>query len=109
MTLRKQLAAGALAGTFALGLLAAPADAKKPETTPANEGAACVQAGIAFLKDNGLFLAAAKNVSQQNIDYSALADPENGPIFADLPEGSYLSLGQVVSLHASNPELFAWC
>ena len=36
-------------------------------------------------------------------------DPVNGPIFADLPTGSYLSLGQVVRLHAQQPELFAWC
>ena len=28
---------------------------------------------------------------------------------ADLPEGSFLSLGQVVKLHKTNPELFAWC
>jgi len=33
----------------------------------------------------------------------------NGPIFAELPAGSYLSLGQVVKLHTTNPELFAWC
>ena len=32
-----------------------------------------------------------------------------GPIFTTLPEGSYLSLGQVVKLHTTNPDLFAWC
>ena len=36
-------------------------------------------------------------------------DPVSGPIFASLPAGSYLSLGQVVKLHTTNPELFAWC
>ena len=82
------------------GLGAAPAAA-----APANAGAACVQAGIGTLKSLGLLQAAA----QKQIDYSTLADPVTGPIFADLPEGSYLSLGQVVKLHTTNPELFAWC
>jgi len=36
-------------------------------------------------------------------------DPVAGPIFTNLPVGSYLSLGQVVRLHTTNPELFAWC
>jgi hypothetical protein len=91
------LAAGALAGSL---VVATPASA-----APSNEGAACVQAGLGTLKSLGLLQAAA----QRKIDYSTLADPVNGPIFADLPEGSYLSLGQVVRLHITNPELFAWC
>jgi hypothetical protein len=33
----------------------------------------------------------------------------NGPIYASLPERSYLSLGQVVKLHKTSPELFDWC
>ena len=74
---------------------------------PSNPGAggACVQAGLGTLKSLGLLEAAA----QKQIDYSTLADPVDGPIFLDLPEGSFLSLGQVVRLHASNPELFEWC
>ena len=90
-------AAAVLAGTVAA---AAPASA-----APANEGAACVQAGLDTLKSLGLLQAAA----QKQVDYSTLADPVNGPIFAELPAGSYLSLGQVVKLHTTNPELFAWC
>jgi hypothetical protein len=78
---------------------AAPAGA-----APSANGA-CVQAGIGTLKSLGLLQAAA----QQKIDYSTLADPVNGPIFASLPAGSYLTLGQVVKLHTTNPELFAWC
>jgi hypothetical protein len=90
------------AGSVALvaGMTAAPASA-----APANEGAECVQAGIGTLKSLGLLQAAA----QKGIDYSTLADPVEGPIFASLPEGSFLSLGQVVKLHTTNPELFAWC
>ena len=97
----KKLAAGAGALALAGGVaLAAPASA-----APMNEGAACVQAGIGFLKENNLLQAAAK----KQIDYSTIADPVNGPIFADLPEGSFLSLGQVVKLHTKAPQLFAWC
>ncbi len=62
-----------------------------------------MQAGIGFLKENGLLKAAA----QKEIDYSTIADPASGPIFASLPEGSYFSLGHVVKLHHQAPELFA--
>jgi hypothetical protein len=96
----KKIAIVTTAVAVSVGLAAGPAAA-----APANAGAACAQAGIGTLKDLGLLQAAA----QQQIDYSTLADPVNGPIFADLPEGSYLSLGQVVKLHHTNPELFAWC
>jgi hypothetical protein len=96
----KKLAIVALTAALSLGFVALA-------QRPANPGAggACVQAGLGTLKSLGLLEAAA----QQQIDYSTLADPVNGPIFASLPAGSFLSLGQVVRLHASNPELFAWC
>ena len=102
--MRKKMAATGIALTaFAASIaLATPASAAD---SPRNEGAACVQAGIGTLKSLGLFTAAA----QRKIDYSTLADPVNGPIFADLPTGSYLSLGQVIRLHVQQPELFAWC
>ena len=102
--MRKKIAAGGIAVTaFAASIaLATPASAAE---SPRNEGAACVQAGIGTLKSLGLLNAAA----QRTVDYSTLADPVNGPIFAALPAGSYLSLGQVVRLHAQQPELFAWC
>ena len=96
----KKMAIVTTAVAVSVGLAAGPAAA-----APAHAGAACAQAGIGTLKDLGLLQAAA----QQQIDYSTLADPANGPIFADLPEGSYLSLGKVVKLHTTNPELFAWC
>jgi hypothetical protein len=97
------MSAGAVVAAAATSvILAAPASAAE---APRNDGAACVQAGISTLKSLGLLQAAA----QQKIDYSTLADPVNGPIYAALPAGSYLSLGQVVKLHTTNPELFAWC
>lgn len=91
--------AATAASTFAVGSLSNPVSA-----APSAKGA-CVQAGLGTLKDLGLLQAAA----QKQIDYSTLSDAETGPIFADLPEGSFLSLGQVVKLHTTNPELFAWC
>ena len=93
------VAAVALAATITAATPASAAD------TPRNEGAACIQAGLGTLKSLGLLQAAA----QKQVDYSTLANPTTGPIFTTLPEGSYLSLGQVVKLHTTNPELFAWC
>jgi hypothetical protein len=81
----------AVAATLASATPASAAD------TPRNEGAACIQAGLGTLKSAGLLKAAA----QQQVDYSTLV--------AGLDSGSYLPLGQVVKLHKTNPELFAWC
>jgi hypothetical protein len=68
-------------------------------------GAKCVQAGVGTLVSLGLIDEAA----QGKIDYSLLADPDNGPIFTSLPTGSFIPLKDVIALHRSNPELFAWC
>jgi hypothetical protein len=97
--LRAGIIALALGATLAV---AAPASAAE---APANQGAACVQAGLSTLKSLGLLQAAAR----KQLDYSTLANPATGPIYTTLPAGSYLSLGQVVKLHTTNPELFAWC
>ena len=99
----RRLTGAALAALAALTLSAAAA--APASAAPANEGAACVQAGLGTLKSLGLLQAAA----QGKIDYSTLADSTDGPIYADLPAGTYLSLGQVVKLHTTNPGLFAWC
>ena len=96
---------GVAAAALAVTLAVAPAASAASAAESPNAGAACTQAGIGTLKDLGLLQAAA----QRKIDYSALADPANGPIYAALPTGSYLSLGQVVKLHHTNPDLFAWC
>lgn len=100
--LRKGIVVGAtvIAAMTASLVVASPASA-----APRNEGAACIQAGIRTLKSLGLLQTAA----QKKIDYSTLADPVNGPIFTELPPGSFLSLGQVIKLHRTNPDLFAWC
>jgi hypothetical protein len=103
------LTAGVAAATVGLGA-AGTASAALKNAGPKNAGAACVQDGIGFLKTNGLLQQAA----QKKIDYSTLgpgteADPGPGLIRVQLPEGSFLSLGQVVKLHTTNPELFTWC
>lgn len=67
--------------------------------------AKCVQEGVGTLVSLGLIDEAARG----KIDYSALADPVNGPIFAELPAGSFIPLRDVIALHRSSPELFAWC
>jgi hypothetical protein len=99
----RKLRAGIIALTLGAALAAAAPASAAP--APRNEGAACVQAGLGTLKSLGLLQAAAS----KQLDYSTLANPATGPIYTTLPEGSYLSLGQVVKLHTTNPELFAWC
>ena len=99
----RKLRAGVVA--LALGATVAVAAPASAAPAPANQGAACVQAGLSILKSLGLLQAAAR----KQLDYSTLANPATGPIYTTLPEGSYLSLGQVVKLHTTNPELFAWC
>jgi len=93
------------AGAVAVGLATTLVVASPASAAPRNEGAACVQAGLGTLKDLGLL----QDAAQKKVDYSTLANPTTGPIFTTLPAGTYLSLGQVVKLHKTNPELFAWC
>jgi len=100
--MNRRLAAGTAGLALSLPLLVAAAGSAS--AAPSANGA-CVQAGLGTLKDLGLLQTAAA----KGTDYSTLADPVNGPIYADLPAGSNLSLGQVVKLHTTNPELFAWC
>ena len=91
--MNRRLAAGAAGLAVALPLLVV--NAGTASAAPSPKGA-CVQAGIGTLKDIGALQAAA----QKSVDYSA---------YVDVPEGTYLSLGQVVKLHTTNPDLFAWC
>lgn len=94
----KNIAIVALTAALSLGFVAFAARPTNP-----GAGGQCVQAGIETLKSLNALQAAA----QQQVDYSAFTGPDG--IRLDLPEGTFLSLGQVVRLHASNPELFAWC
>ena len=94
-------AAAALALVLPLGLAtAAPASA-----APA-PGAACAQAGIATLKEPG---PAAGRREQAGRLLHAGRPGRPARSSPTCPTGSYLSLGAVVKLHHTNPELFAWC
>jgi hypothetical protein len=101
--LRKVMLLGAVAASALAVTSTALAGGGNSEN--ARSAAACVQAGIGTLVSLGLIDEAA----QGKIDYSTLANPTTGPIFTSLPSGSYLPLKDVVSLHRTNPELFAWC
>jgi hypothetical protein len=93
------LTAGVAAATLGLGATGTASAA------PKNAGAACVQAGIGFLKQNNLLVDAAR----KKIDYSTLGPEGAGLIRVQLPPKSFLPLGQVVKLHVTNPEIFTWC
>jgi hypothetical protein len=103
---RSKIAAAATAAGLAVPLLLGVASPASAATGGLRADAGCVQAGIGFLRDNGLLQAAA----QQKIDYSALGPNGANLISVQLPPGSFLSLGQVVKLHTTNPEYFPnWC
>lgn len=94
-------AGAVLAAPLVVGL-AGPASAASGGEPAA---AGCVQAGLGFLRDNGLLQAAA----HKQIDYSTIGPNGAGLISVQLPAGAYLALGQVVKLHTTNPEIFSWC
>ena len=106
---RAKVIGGVVASVMALGVFAA-----SPVSAAPSAKGECVQAGIGTLKSLDLLQAAAK----QQVNY-ALID-SNGPgipalglpgglIDADLGDEAFLSLGSVVKLHTTSPELFAWC
>jgi len=102
--MNRRLAAGAAGLALSLPLLVVAAGSAS--AAPSQKGA-CVQAGLGTLKTLDLLQTAA----QKGIDYSTLDSGPGGAgyINTDLPAGSNLSLGQVVKLHTSSPELFDWC
>jgi hypothetical protein len=105
--MRHRLAAIAIAGTLGAGALASGTAAA---AAPANHridqaGARCVVEGVTYLAEHGLL----RDAALRRIDYSTLANPTTGPIFTTLPPGSFLSLGEVIRLHYTDPQLFAWC
>ncbi len=103
-------------GAAALGLVP-PSFAGGGNAPNAIEGARCVKAGVTFLVQNDLLSAAAvRQIDYSDLDTDVGPTPGNddtynvsGPINTDLPNGANLSLGDVVRLHFTNPELFDWC
>ncbi len=103
--LKRISALGATAATAAL-MLSPGAGANNG--SEARAGARCVKAGVTFLIQNNLLRAAAL----QQIDYDTIdsdSGGSEGAINTDLPPNSFLSLGTVIRLHFTNPELFDWC
>ena len=97
----------AIAATAAIALVPT-AGASSPRSADAISGARCVQAGVRYLLENELLVAAAR----QQIDYDAIdsdSGGSEGAINTNLPAGSFLPLGAVIRLHFTNPELFDWC
>jgi hypothetical protein len=105
--LRKITLTLATAATAAVALVPT-AGAASPRSADAIAGARCVQAGVRFLVENDLLVAAAR----QQIDYDTIdsdSGGSEGAINTNLPAGSFLPLGAVIRLHFTNPELFDWC
>lgn len=88
--IRKLAVVAALAAPLSLAVAALASAA------PSANGA-CVQAGLSTLKSAGLLQQAAQKEVNYHTLLPALEDP------------TYLSLGAVVKLHTTNPELFPWC
>ena len=101
--MKKTIATLAMAAMISVGFVAGPAAAKGGKS--ASAPGQCISAGLGALTSLDLV----DDVARGEFDFSAIADAEEGPIFADLPEGSNLKLPAVIALHKSNPELFAWC
>ena len=83
----------------------AGASSKHPDSL---RGIRCVAAGVNFLVENKLLVAAAR----QQVDYDTIDSDSGGSeglINTDLPPHSFLPLWTVITLHYSNPELFDWC
>lgn len=100
---RLSLIAGVVA---AAGLMVAPVGSAAKPANP-GEGGRCIAAGVGTLVSAGLITQAARGT----LDYAAFGTGPGGAglIRLALPEGSFIPLNQVISLHRTNPELFAWC
>lgn len=115
--MRKRIAlVTAVVAVGALGLVPV-STAGGGNSSNAIEGARCVQAGVAFLVQNDLLRAAAlRQIDYSDLDTDTAPAPGNddtystsGPVNTDLPNGANLSLGDVIRLHFTSPELFDWC
>jgi hypothetical protein len=98
--------AGGIALALPLSLLAAsPAAAAKPSDP--GKGGRCVAAGTSVLASNGLMPQAAKGT----LDYSGFGSQEGGAGLIRLEfDGEFKpALRDVIALHRTAPQLFAWC
>ena len=96
----KKLGIVALIAALSLGALAF---ARKP--VDAGQGGQCIRAGVTTLVSLDAVSAAARG----QVDYSAFGTNGLGLIRLPLDQGSFIPLKDVIALHRTNPELFAWC
>ena len=97
-----------LAVAAASVLLLVPAAGASSRSSESLSGIRCVAAGVSFLVENKLLVAAAR----QQVDYDTIdsdSGGSEGAINTDLPSPSFLPLWTVIRLHYTNPELFDWC
>jgi hypothetical protein len=99
----KRLSLIAGVGATAALMVAPVGSAAKPADP--GKGGRCIAAGVGTLVGAGLITQAAKGT----LDYAAFGTNGAGLIRLALPAGSVIPLDQVISLHRTNPELFAWC
>ena len=92
----------------AVVLMLVPAAGASSRNSDTLRGIRCVAAGVNFLVENNLLVAAAR----QQVDYDTIdsdSGGSEGAINTDLPTPSFLPLWTVIKLHYTNPELFDWC
>ena len=99
---RLSLIAGAVA---AAALMVAPVGPCAAKPADPGQGGRCIAAGVGTLVDAGLITQAAGGT----LDYAAFGTNGAGLVRLALPVGSFIPLNQVISLHRTNPELFAAC
>ena len=89
-------------------LMLVPVAGASSKNSDSLRGIRCVAAGVNFLVENKLLVAAAR----QQVDYDTIdsdSGGSEGAINTDLPSPSFLPLWTVIKLHYTNPELFDWC
>ena len=97
-----------LATAAAVVLTVVPTAGASPRHSDSLRGARRVAAGVNFLVQNNLLVAAAR----QQVDYDTIdsdSGGSEGAINTDLPTPSFLRLWTGTRLHYTNPELFDWC
>jgi hypothetical protein len=103
--MKRVIVAAALVAGIGLGASAGLADAAKPDNPGA--GGRCVAEGVAVLRSLPGGVSAA---ARQQVDYGPFGPEGAGLIRLPIPaEGVFLPLSDVIKLHTTNPEAFAWC
>jgi hypothetical protein len=106
--MKKKLALGVAALGLGLGSLASAGSVSAAKPDSPGAGGKCVVEGVKVLRslDGGVAAAA-----RGEVDYAPFGSQEDGlgliRLAFDGP--AFLPLSTVITLHTTNPELFAWC